>query len=59
MFQREVVQKINNTCLMLSKFFSPKIVAFVSNVEKYGTARQATDDNILGRREYGIWMPAK
>jgi hypothetical protein len=45
MFQTEVVEKIN-THYMPSNFFV-KIVQLWDKVEKYGRARQATDDNII------------
>jgi hypothetical protein len=41
---------------MFNNFF-PKIVPFTwDNVEKYGTARQATDDNIIWRMRFACWM---
>ena len=39
-----------NTHFMLNNFF-PKIVPFMRYVEKYGRARQATDDNTIRRRK--------
>jgi hypothetical protein len=36
--------------LTFSKF-APKIVLFLHNVLKYGTGRQATDDNTMQRRK--------
>jgi len=45
MFQTKVVQKIKAHCMFNN--FSPKIVPLRDNVEKYGTAGQATDDNII------------
>jgi hypothetical protein len=41
---------------MFSKFFS-KIVFFLDNMEKYGAPRQSTDDNIMLRRKYEIFLP--
>jgi hypothetical protein len=35
-----------NTHFMFNKFFPPKLCC-LSHVEKYGTARQDTDDNIM------------
>jgi hypothetical protein len=35
--------------------FSSKIVPFIDNVEKYGTARQATDNNIIRRMRFACW----
>jgi hypothetical protein len=45
MFHTNVVEKIK-IYFMFNNFF-PKIVPFIDNVEKYGTARQATDDKII------------
>jgi hypothetical protein len=43
MFQTKVVQEIKTHCTFSN--FSLKIVFLRDNVEKYGTAGQATDDN--------------
>jgi hypothetical protein len=51
MLQTKVVEKIK-THFMLNNFF-PKILPF------YGTARQATDDNIIWRKEEAICMHDK
>jgi hypothetical protein len=40
---------------MFNNFF-PKIVPFMRYVEKYGTARQATDDNIIRRMRFACWI---
>jgi hypothetical protein len=40
-----------NTHFIFSNFF-PKMVPFMRYVEKYGTARQATDDNIIRRMRF-------
>jgi hypothetical protein len=40
----EVVEKIKTNILRSVTF--PKIVPLWNNVEKYGTAREATDDNM-------------
>ena len=45
MFQTKVVDKIK-TQIGCSKHF-PKSIPLCDNVEKYGTARQDTDDNII------------
>jgi len=45
MCQNNVVQKINTHILCLITF-SPKIMPFLHNVEKYGRAGQATADNM-------------
>ena len=39
------------------KHFLPKIVLFKINVEKYGTARDATDGNITRRMRFKCWIP--
>jgi hypothetical protein len=46
MFQTKVVEKIK-THFMFNNFFSRKSCRVSDIVEKYGTARQATDDNII------------
>jgi len=46
MFQTEVVEKIKTHILRSVTFFSPKIVPFMKNVEKYCRAGQATDNNM-------------
>ena len=41
----KVVEKV--ITLLFNKFFSPKLVLFLrDNMEKYDTARQATDDSV-------------
>jgi len=35
--------------------FSPKIVSLRDNVEKYGTARQAADANIIRRMRFACY----
>jgi len=35
--------------------FSPEIVSLRDNVEKYGTAGQATDDNIIRRMRFACY----
>jgi hypothetical protein len=44
MFQNRVLQK---KFFSLITFSPPKIMPFFDNVKKYGTARQATDDNTI------------
>jgi hypothetical protein len=44
MFQTKFVQKIK-THILCSKTFSRQFCRLRDNVEKYGKARQATDDN--------------
>jgi hypothetical protein len=36
---------------MFSNVF-PKIMSFTINVEKHGTVRQATDDNVIDRMHF-------
>jgi hypothetical protein len=55
MFQTEFVDKIK-TYTLCSKFFSRKSCRLRDNVEKYGTARQATDDNITRRMRFACWI---
>jgi hypothetical protein len=42
-----------------SKYFFPKIVPFKIYVEKYGTARQVTDDDIIIRRTHFACLTIK
>jgi len=44
MFQTKYVKKIKTHVLCSTDLFQ-KIIPFMRQVEKYGTARQATDDN--------------
>jgi hypothetical protein len=44
-----------NTRFIFNNFF-PKIVPLRDNVEKYGVARQATDDNIIRRMRVACWI---
>jgi hypothetical protein len=37
-------------------FYPPKMVPSWDNVEKYGTAGQATDDNIIWRMRIACWL---
>ena len=55
MFQTKVVQKIK-THILCSITFSRKSCRLWDNVEKYGTARQATDDNIIRRMRFACWI---
>jgi len=57
MFQTKIKDKIKKHILCLIKFFSlQKSFRLWDNVQKYGRAGQATDDNIIGRRKYVICM---
>jgi hypothetical protein len=44
-----------NTRFMLKKFFE-KLFLLWDNVKKYGTARQAKDDNIIRRMRFACWI---
>jgi len=46
MFHTRVVDKIETHILCSATFLKQNIVPFMSVVEKYGTAGQATDDNM-------------
>jgi hypothetical protein len=48
------VEKIKTHFVFSSVF--PKTVPFMKNVEKYGTARQATDDNIILHMLFAYWI---
>ena len=45
-----------NTLLRFKNFFFPKIVPFRDNVGKYGTARQATEDDIIWYTHFAFWI---
>jgi hypothetical protein len=55
-FQQKRCRENQNTHFVFSNFFSPKILPLWENVEKYGTARQGTYDNITGRRRFACWI---
>jgi len=40
----------------VQSFFSPKIVSFLNNVEKYCSAMQATAGNIMRRMRIACWI---
>ena len=44
------------THILCSITFFPKNVFLLENVEIYGTARQATDDNIIQRMHLACWL---
>jgi hypothetical protein len=44
------------THILCSETFFRKSCRFSDNVEKYGTARQATDDNIIRRMRFECWV---
>jgi hypothetical protein len=39
------------------KTFFQKILPFLANVEEYGTARRATDENTALHRKHALCMP--
>jgi hypothetical protein len=52
------VEKIKTHILCSAGFFFfQKIEPLEDNVEKYCTAGQATDDNILRRMRFACWIP--
>jgi hypothetical protein len=51
MFETKVVEKIK-THILCSIMFFQKSCRLWDNVEKYGRARQATDDNIIRRMRF-------
>jgi hypothetical protein len=55
MFNTKVVHKIK-THFTLKNFFPRKSCRLWDNMEKYGTARQATDDNIILRMRFAWWI---
>jgi hypothetical protein len=55
MFQTKVVEKIKTHILCSITFFR-KSCRLWDNVEKRGTARQATDDNIIRRMRFACWI---
>jgi hypothetical protein len=50
--------EIIETHFMFSFFVSlPKLYCFWVNTDKYGRARQATDDNIMRHGKDALWVP--
>jgi len=56
MFQRKVVVKIVTNILCPITLFR-RSCRLWDNVEKYCTAGQATDDNVIGRMPVECWIP--
>jgi hypothetical protein len=56
MFQTKVVEKVKTRILCSITFFFQKSFRLWDNVEQYGTARQATDDNIIRRMRFPCWI---
>jgi hypothetical protein len=50
----KICRENQNTFFMLKNFFSENRAVY--NVEKYGTARQATDGNIIRRTRFARWV---
>jgi hypothetical protein len=55
MFQIKGVEKIKTRILYLITFFR-KSCRLWDSVEKYGTARQATGDNVIRRMRFACWI---
>jgi hypothetical protein len=55
MFRTKVVEKIKTHILCSITFFL-KSCRLGDNVEKYGTARQATDGDIIPRMRFACWI---
>ena len=51
----KVVEKIKTHSLS-SKALFRKSYCLLGNVEKFGTARQAADDDIIGHMSFAFWM---
>jgi hypothetical protein len=51
------VEKIKIHILLFHNFFSRKSYRLWDDVEKYGTARQATDDDIIQLTRFTCWIP--
>jgi hypothetical protein len=55
MFQTKVIEKIK-TYILYSIIFSQKSCCSRDNVEKYGTARQDTDANVMCNMHFAYWI---
>jgi len=55
MFQTTVSEKIK-THILYSVTFSRKSCRWWDNVQKYGRARQATDDSLIQHTHFVCWM---
>jgi hypothetical protein len=55
MFQTNVVDK-NKTDFVFIKFSPENRAVYEIMWKKYGTARQATDDNIVRRMRFACWI---
>ena len=54
-FRQKFVEKNKTHILCTINFFPWKSCHFLANVEKYDTARRATDDNISRRMRFACW----
>jgi len=52
----DTIVENQNTHSILEYFFPRKSCKFIDNVGNYGTARQATDDNIIRRMHIIYWV---
>jgi hypothetical protein len=55
-FQIKVVEKIKTHILCSKTFYSRNRAVYEIMWKKYGTARQATDDNIIRRMRFACWI---
>ena len=56
MFQKKSCSE-NQKHILRSVTSSPKIVPLGNNMEKYDTAHQATNDNLIRRTRFACWIP--
>ena len=55
-FEKESCRENRNTHFMFNNFLPETRAVYVIMRKKYGTARQATDDNVIRRRRYACWI---
>jgi len=55
MFHTKVVEKIKTHILCLIPFFRKSLLSW-DNVEKYGPARQPTEDNVIWPSFFACWV---
>jgi len=56
MFQKKICRENQNTYLNVQNIFFLRSCRLWDKVEKYGTARQATDDNIIRSSRVTCWI---
>jgi hypothetical protein len=56
MFQIKAVEKTKTHILRSITFFSRKSCRLWDNFKTYGGAKEATDDNIIGRKRFACWV---